>query len=218
MFILQLCSVRFTLMSEPERVRAVGIAFPGLSALHMDCVWLSSLFRNSVIPDMFLHTRFLKVLTLSTPCTMQIATSLTSNCNLLETLSVTLSDNSATLICEIITVGLKKLQSLQVILILDARLSCALESDSLENFNYCFRPGPGLLRFGQIPQMTFPHLKALVYRSCYLKEEHLQHVAHVCPKLLLLDFRHCVMQSGLQDSSTLKHFRDKWSTLTILHD
>jgi hypothetical protein len=173
-----------------------------LTAIHMDGNY-SHLAPNLqiCIPNMFKDTKHLRVLTMETPCSVEVASAITTYCNQLQRISITINQN-ADLICKEITQHSKQLLSFKILLLNGINLTHTMHSDSIEDFNFSREPSSPSLY--SLPGMQFPHLKTLVYRVCYISEKDLFFISRSYTGLLLLDIRCCItgprsgIQSGLQ--------------------
>jgi hypothetical protein len=194
--------IRFPLIISAEKVIEAGKLFPTLTAVHMDCNY-SHVAPDVVLclPKLFEETKLLRVLTMETPCSVDIAVALTTHCGQLQQLSITV-DSDVDLVCQEIVKNFKYLQSFKILLLDGASLTSSLNSNSIQDFNFSRE-----LSFPccySLPEMQFPQLRTLLYRVCYISEQYLLYIAKTCPGLLSLDMRCCItgprssIESGLQ--------------------
>ena len=165
------------------------------------------------MPNMFnKNTRHLRVITMETPCTIDIATAVTAHCIHLQRLSITI-DKDADSICQEITLHSKNLLSFKILFLNGINMNSLMQSESIEDFFFSREPSVPCTH--TLPDMQFPLLRTLVYRICYISEEQLLHISKSCLGLVLLDIRCCItgprsgIEKGLQALwNCCKHMQD----------
>jgi hypothetical protein len=209
-------------------IRGVGEAFPFVRAIHIDarsnhwCLRDASHFssihsfdNDSVLVNMFKHTKHLQVLTLEPMFSVKAATALTENCPQLQQLSITILCESADNIYQEITQHAKNLLSLRLVVVMKfpwpstfprfLTSSKSLQSDSIEYLHLTLDDMDSLTWRIPLPlpaTTQLPNLTALMCRRLMFLPEHLHQIALSFPKLELLDVQGCHMSETTDEQSS----------------